>query len=118
MQAGSHQAALRILAVVVGDVAAAEAYARTHLGPPGHHQLLDMLLRPGAGEGEGAGEGPGEGRPPMLLQACHLMHAAGVPLPPTFLPPRPRARHPPPSPGPPIPQPFCATRMHLSVLKT
>ena len=64
-QVGSHLAALRIVGVVEGDVAGAEAYARRHLGPPGHHHLLDMLLR------------PGPGRPPMLLQACHLMHAAG-----------------------------------------
>lgn len=65
IQAGGHQAALRILALVLGDIAAAEAYCREHLGPAGYRQLLGMLLA------------PGPGAPPMLPEACHLMVAAG-----------------------------------------
>jgi len=65
IQAGGHQAALRILALVLGDIAAAEAYCREHLGPAGYRQLLGMLLA------------PGPGAPPMLPEACHLLAAAG-----------------------------------------
>lgn len=65
IQAGGHQAALRILALVLGDIVAAEAYCLEHLGPAGYRQLLGMLLA------------PGPGAPPMLPEACHLMATAG-----------------------------------------
>jgi hypothetical protein len=61
-QAGGHEAALRILALVQGDVAAAEAYCAAHLGPPGYAQLLALLL---------------DAR--LLPEACHLLRFAGAP---------------------------------------
>lgn len=61
-QAGGHEAALRILALLVGDVAAAEAYCAAHLGPPGYAQLLALLL---------------DAR--LLPEACHLLRFAGAP---------------------------------------
>jgi len=43
---GDHDAALILLALYLRDVAAAEAYARTHLPPAQHSKLLDLLLNP------------------------------------------------------------------------
>ena len=65
-QAGGHEAALRILALVIRDTAAAEAYCAAHLGPPGYVRLLDMLLAPALGAA------------PLLPDACHLLHSAGA----------------------------------------
>ena len=43
---GDHDAALILLALYLRDVAAAEAYARTHLPPDQQSKLLDLLLNP------------------------------------------------------------------------
>lgn len=65
LQVGDHLAALRILALVVGDMDAAEDYCGKHAGPDGYLTLLDMLLR------------PGDSRPPLFVEACHLLAAQG-----------------------------------------
>ena len=65
MQVGDHLAALRILALVVGDMDAAEDYCGRHAGPDGYLTLLDMLLR------------PGDERSPLFAEACHLLAAQG-----------------------------------------
>ncbi len=65
VQVGDHLAALRILALVVGDMDAAEDYCGKHAGPDGYLTLLDMLLR------------PGDARPPLFMEACHLLAAQG-----------------------------------------
>lgn len=41
--------ALRTLALTLGDVAAAEAYARSHLAPAEYRTLLHLVLEPGPG---------------------------------------------------------------------
>ena len=65
VQVGDHPAALRILALVVGDMDAAEDYCGKHAGPDSYLTLLDMLLR------------PGNARPPLFVEACHLLAAQG-----------------------------------------
>jgi hypothetical protein len=46
---GDHVAALRLLALTLRDVAAAEAYVRAHLPPRDYPLLLHLVLEPGAG---------------------------------------------------------------------
>ncbi|KAK9839815.1 hypothetical protein WJX81_003522 [Elliptochloris bilobata] len=67
---GDHGAALRVLALVLGDIRAAEAYCTRWAGGEGHLALLDALLR------------PGDGRPPLYAEACHLLAAQGAHLDP------------------------------------
>ncbi|KAK9806735.1 hypothetical protein WJX72_000925 [[Myrmecia] bisecta] len=67
---GDHAAALRILALVIGDLAAAEAYCGQHGGQDSYLTLLDMLLQ------------PGDLRPPMYVEACHLLAVQGADLDP------------------------------------
>jgi hypothetical protein len=59
-------AALRVLALVVCDIRAAEAYCKAHTGQEGYMALLDMLIN------------PGNGRPPLYDDACHLLAAQGA----------------------------------------
>ena len=65
-QLGDHGAALRVLALVLGDIRAAEAYCARWAGGEGHLALLDALLR------------PGDGRAPLYAEACHLLAAQGM----------------------------------------
>jgi len=65
-QLGDHGAALRVLALVLGDMRAAEAYCARWARGEGHLALLDALLR------------PGDGRPPLYAEACHLLAAQGA----------------------------------------
>lgn len=58
---GDHSAALRLLALTMADVRAAEAFCEATAGEEGYRALLDMLLR------------PGEGRAPLFAEACHLL---------------------------------------------
>ena len=62
---GDHEAALRMLALYLGDIRAAEAYCEQHTGQAGYLALLSMLLA------------PGEGRPPLYAEACQLLAAQG-----------------------------------------
>ena len=64
-QAGDHMAALRVLALTLRDVAAAEAYARAHLSPPDYRALLQLVLH------------PGPGLEPLWDDACYLIAALG-----------------------------------------
>ncbi|BDA48080.1 Transforming growth factor-beta receptor-associated protein [Coccomyxa sp. Obi] len=61
-----HKAALRILALVLGDIRLAEAYCARWAGQQGYLALLDMLLH------------PGDGRAPLYAEACHLLAAQGA----------------------------------------
>lgn len=66
---GDDTAALRILAIELQDMAAAEQYCAEQAGKGGQASyalLLEMLLR------------PGQGRAPLLPQACHLLAAQGT----------------------------------------
>ena len=65
MQVGNHEAGLRILALIMGDMHAAEAYCEQHAGQPGYLALLSMLLS------------PGDGRSPLYVDACRLLAAQG-----------------------------------------
>lgn len=65
-QLEDHGAALRILALVLGDIRLAEAYCARWAGQAGYLQLLDMLLHPGSG------------REPLYAEACHLLAAQGA----------------------------------------
>ncbi len=65
MQLEDHAAALRILALVLGDIRLAEAYCARWAGQQGYLALLDMLLH------------PGDGRAPLYAEACHLLAAQG-----------------------------------------
>ncbi|PRW44437.1 transforming growth factor-beta receptor-associated 1 isoform X1 [Chlorella sorokiniana] len=62
---GDHMAALRLLALTLHDVAAAEAYARAHLPPSDYRALLHLLLE------------PGPGLEPRWDDACYLIAALG-----------------------------------------
>lgn len=64
-QVGDHMASLRVLALTLGDVAAAEAYARAHLAPPDYRALLHLVLE------------PGPGLEPRWDDACYLITALG-----------------------------------------
>ena len=64
-QLGDHRAALRILALTLGDIRLAEGYCARFTGREGHLLLLDLLLH------------PGDGRPPLYIEACHLLAAQG-----------------------------------------
>lgn len=66
MQLGDHRAALRTLALTLGDIRLAEAYCARFTGRDGHLALLDLLLH------------PGDGRPPLYIEACHLLAAQGT----------------------------------------
>lgn len=66
LQLGEHAAALRILALQLGDLEAAARYCRQHAGQEGYAALMDMLLAPGVGEA------------PRLEQACQLLTARGA----------------------------------------
>ena len=73
---GDHVAALRVLALVLGDIRAAEAFCEQHTGQAGYLALLSLLLA------------PGEGRAPLYTEACHLLAAQGTshtPQPPWVL---------------------------------
>ena len=59
-----------MLALVLGDMRAAEAYCARWAPGEGHLALLDALLR------------PGDGRPPLYAEACHLLAAQGPRLEP------------------------------------
>lgn len=59
-------AALRVLALTLRDVAAAEAYARAHLAPPQFRALLGLVLE------------PGPGLEPRWDDACYLLAALGA----------------------------------------
>ena len=63
---GEHEAALRVLALYLGDIKAAEAYCEQHTGQAGYLALLSMLLA------------PGEGRAPLYAEACQLLAAQGT----------------------------------------
>ena len=63
---GDHEAALRVLALYLGDIRAAEAYCEQHTGQAGYLALLSMLLA------------PGEGRAPLYTEACQLLAAQGT----------------------------------------
>ena len=63
---GDHVAALRVLALVLGDIRAAEAFCEQHTGQAGYLALLSMLLA------------PGEGRAPLYTEACQLLAAQGT----------------------------------------
>ncbi len=65
MQLGDHRAALRTLALTLGDIRLAEAYCARFTGHDGHLMLLDLLLH------------PGDERPPLYIEACHLLAAQG-----------------------------------------
>ena len=65
MQLGDHRAALRTLALTLGDIRLAEAYCARFTGREGHLLLLDLLLH------------PGDARPPLYIEACHLLAAQG-----------------------------------------
>ena len=65
LQLGDHRAALRILALTLGDIRLAEAYCTRFTGHDGHLMLLDLLLH------------PGDERPPLYIEACHLLAAQG-----------------------------------------
>ena len=65
-QLGDHRAALRILALTLGDIRLAEAYCARFTGHDGHLMLLDLLLH------------PGDERPPLYIEACHLLAAQGI----------------------------------------
>ncbi|KAK9804448.1 hypothetical protein WJX73_002374 [Symbiochloris irregularis] len=67
---GEHDAALRVLALDVGDIRGAEAYCEQHAGPLGGLALLRMLLA------------PGQGRAPLYAEACHLLASRGAELDP------------------------------------
>ena len=69
VQLGDHRAALRTLALTLGDIRLAEAYCARFTGRDGHLLLLDLLLH------------PGDERPPLYLEACHLLAAQGSPPP-------------------------------------
>lgn len=69
---GDDTAALRILAIELQDMAAAEQYCAEQAakgGQASYALLLEMLLHPGGG------------RPPLLAQACHLLTAQGTSTP-------------------------------------
>lgn len=66
LQLGEHAAALRILALQLDDLDAAERYCRQHAGQDGYAVLMDMLLA------------PGQGHEPRLEQACRLLTAQGT----------------------------------------
>lgn len=68
-QVGDDTAALRILALELQDMAAAEQYCSEQAakgGQASYALLLEMLLH------------PGQGRTPLLAQACHLLAAQGT----------------------------------------
>ena len=73
-QLGDHRAALRILALTLGDIRLAEAYCARFTGREGHLLLLDLLLH------------PGDERPPLYIEACHLLAAQGAPCSGAHLP--------------------------------
>ncbi len=73
VQLEDHRAALRILALVLGDIRLAEAYCARWAGQQGYLSLLDMLLH------------PGHGRDPLYAEACHLLAAQGLVIPPPML---------------------------------
>ena len=73
-QLGDHRAALRILALTLGDIRLAEAYCARFAGREGHLLLLDLLLH------------PGDERPPLYIEACHLLAAQGGPCARAHLP--------------------------------
>ena len=67
-QVGDNAAALRILAIELQDMVAAEQYCAEQQAKGGkatHAVLMDMLLH------------PGNNRTPLLAQACHLLAAQG-----------------------------------------
>ena len=68
LQVGDDAAALRILAIELQDMVAAEQYCAEHQSQDGqatYAVLMDMLLHPGSQ------------RKPLLAQACHLLAAQG-----------------------------------------
>ena len=67
LQVGDHMAAMRLLALTLHDVAAAEAYARAHLPPSDFRALLHLVLE------------PGPGLEPRWDDACYLITALGAP---------------------------------------
>ena len=77
LQLGDHTAALRVLALELGDIRGAERYCQEQAGAQGRLALLRMLLA------------PGHGRAPLYAEACHLLAAPGT-----------TARLPVPCPGP------------------
>ena len=66
MQMGDHLAALRLLALTLRDVGAAEAYATAHVPPSQYRELLQMVLS------------PGDGVEPYWEDACYLISALGA----------------------------------------
>ncbi|KAI3428666.1 hypothetical protein D9Q98_007489 [Chlorella vulgaris] len=64
-QAGDHMSALRLLALTLHDVAAAEAYARCWLVPGDYRALLHLVLE------------PGPGLEPRWGDACYLIASLG-----------------------------------------
>ena len=71
IQVGNDAAALRILALELQDIVAAEQYCADHPSPDpaaqsSYMQLLDLLLH------------PGDGTQPMYTQACHLLGSQGT----------------------------------------
>ena len=65
-QLGDHMSAMRVLTLTLHDVAAAEAYARTHLAPGDYRALLHLVLE------------PGQGLDPRWEDACYLIAALGT----------------------------------------
>ncbi|GAB4818896.1 hypothetical protein N2152v2_005942 [Parachlorella kessleri] len=69
-QMGDHLSALRLLALTLRDIAAAEAYAIAHLPPAEYRTLLQLVLHPGPGV------------EPLYEDACYLVTALGSHLDP------------------------------------
>lgn len=65
LQLGDHLSALRVLALTLRDIGAAEAYAAAHLPPSEYRTLLQLVLH------------PGPGIEPLYEDACYLITALG-----------------------------------------
>ena len=65
VQMGDHLSALRLLALTLRDIAAAEAYATAHLPAAEYRTLLQLVLHPGPGV------------EPLYEDACDLITALG-----------------------------------------
>jgi hypothetical protein len=65
VQAGDNRAALRVMALVLGDMRRATAFCAATAGQEAYMTLLAMLLH------------PGEGRDPLYTEACQLLAAQG-----------------------------------------
>ncbi len=65
MQAGQTKEALRVVALVLGDMKRATAYCHALGEQDAYMTLLAMLLH------------PGEGRDPLYAEACQLLAAQG-----------------------------------------